>query len=181
MNCAITFFPQQRQCNKYVPQPRHLPRPEACRDRLRRLRPLRQPARAPDTAGRRPGYHPPPRHPGGGGGGPLRRCLDGRAKARSAHAELRIGKLRQCPGLARSALWHSPSNDHQPPRRQGRADSWPGAHGPAHCPLLQTLDIPYQAPASGEGEEAVVASWEEAQEKRHPAAVLLDLDYWRRA
>jgi sulfopyruvate decarboxylase subunit alpha len=48
-------------------------------------------------------------------------------------------------------------------------------------PLLQTLDIPYQAPASGEGEEAVVASWEEAQEKRHPAAVLLDLDYWRRA
>lgn len=39
----------------------------------------------------------------------------------SAHTELRIGKLRQCPGLAfRSALWHSPSNDHQPPRQQGR-------------------------------------------------------------
>lgn len=46
-------------------------------------------------------------------------------------------------------------------------------------PLLDTLDIPYQAPASGEGEEAVVASWEEAQKKRRPAAVLLDLDYWR--
>ncbi len=48
-------------------------------------------------------------------------------------------------------------------------------------PLLQTLEIPYQSPASGKGEEAVVASWEEAQEKRCPAAVLLDLEYWRQA
>ncbi len=53
--------------------------------------------------------------------------------------------------------------------------------GQLTIPLLQTLDIPYQTPASGEGEKAVVASWDEAQKRRRPAAVLLDLNYWRGA
>ncbi len=48
-------------------------------------------------------------------------------------------------------------------------------------PLLQTMNISYQTPAGGEGEKAVVTSWEEAQKGRRPAAVLLDLDYWRGA
>ncbi|MBC7121380.1 MAG: sulfopyruvate decarboxylase subunit alpha [Candidatus Methanosuratus sp.] len=48
-------------------------------------------------------------------------------------------------------------------------------------PLLKTMEIPYQNPASGEGERAVLASWEEAQKRRRPAAVLLDLNYWRQA
>ena len=53
--------------------------------------------------------------------------------------------------------------------------------GQLTIPLLQTLKIPYQAPASGEGEKAVVACWEAAQKGRRPAAVLLDLEYWRGA
>ena len=51
--------------------------------------------------------------------------------------------------------------------------------GDLTIPLLQTLNIPYKTPARGEGEEAVVASWEEARERRRPASVLLDLEYWR--
>lgn len=48
-------------------------------------------------------------------------------------------------------------------------------------PLLDTLEIPWIAPAQGNSEEAVVASWEAAQKGRRPAAVLLDLEYWRGA
>ena len=143
------------ETNGHVPQPRHLPRSEACRDRLRRLRPLRQPARAPDTAGRRPGY--------------LLMQNSGLGNCINALASLDM--LYGIPLLM--IISH----------RGGKGEPIVGQvpMGRLTVPLLQTLDIPYQAPASGEGEEAVVASWEEAQKKRRPAAVLLDLDYWRRA
>jgi len=46
-------------------------------------------------------------------------------------------------------------------------------------PLLEAMDIPAVAPRAGEGEEAVRMAWDLALERGLPAAVLLDLSYWR--
>ena len=47
------------------------------------------------------------------------------------------------------------------------------------APLLDAMKIPYLSPSCGGGEEAVIESWKRARASRRPAAVLLDLDYWR--
>ena len=133
--------------------------------------------------GEDPRDHPRARHPRGGGRGPVRRSLDGRPKACPAHAKLGSWQLHQCPGLARSSLRHSPAHDHKPPGRQ-RASRW-WARCPwagSRLPLLDAMQIPHFSPTCAEAEDAVnrcLAT--ELQPSRRPAAVLLDLDFWRGA
>ncbi len=48
-------------------------------------------------------------------------------------------------------------------------------------PLLDAMQIPHFSPASAEAEDTVNAAWEMAAACRRPAAILLDLDFWRGA
>ena len=48
-------------------------------------------------------------------------------------------------------------------------------------PLLNAMEIPHFSPACGEAEDAVIDAWNLAAANRRPAAVLLDLDFWRGA
>lgn len=47
-------------------------------------------------------------------------------------------------------------------------------------PLLDAMQIPHFSPAGSEAEDTVNAAWELAAARRRPAAILLDLDYWRK-
>ncbi len=46
-------------------------------------------------------------------------------------------------------------------------------------PLLDAMQIPHFSPAGAEAEDAVTSAWSLAAANRRPAAVLLDLDFWR--
>ena len=46
-------------------------------------------------------------------------------------------------------------------------------------PLLDAMQIPHLSPAHEEAEAVVKAAWDLAADGRKPAAVLLDLDFWR--
>jgi sulfopyruvate decarboxylase subunit alpha len=46
-------------------------------------------------------------------------------------------------------------------------------------PLLDAMNIPHISPVPGEGEEAVLSAWNAATSAGCPAAVLLDLKFWR--
>jgi sulfopyruvate decarboxylase subunit alpha len=46
-------------------------------------------------------------------------------------------------------------------------------------PLLDAMSIRHYSPHPEQAEETVVQAWENAEEERMPAAVLLDLDFWR--
>jgi sulfopyruvate decarboxylase subunit alpha len=48
-------------------------------------------------------------------------------------------------------------------------------------PLLDAMEIPHFSPACREAEDAVNAAWSLAAANRRPAAILLDLDFWRGA
>jgi len=45
--------------------------------------------------------------------------------------------------------------------------------------LLDSMEISYLSPAPAEAEDAVVRSWSLATSRRMPAAVLLDIQFWR--
>ena len=47
--------------------------------------------------------------------------------------------------------------------------------------LLDAMDIPRFSPSPAQAEETVVRAWKLAEEQRRPAAVLLDLQFWRSA
>ena len=51
--------------------------------------------------------------------------------------------------------------------------------GQLTAPLLDAMQIPHFSPACGEAEDVVNAAWHRAEADRKPAAVLLDLDFWR--
>ena len=46
-------------------------------------------------------------------------------------------------------------------------------------PLLDAMNISHFSPGPEAAEETVACAWEKAAEERRPAAVLLDLDFWR--
>jgi len=46
-------------------------------------------------------------------------------------------------------------------------------------PLLDAMKISHCSPNPDAAEETVARAWEKAAEERKPAAVLLDLDFWR--
>ena len=48
-------------------------------------------------------------------------------------------------------------------------------------PLLDAMQIPHISPNCAEAEDAVIDAWHRAEADRKPAAVLLDLDFWREA
>jgi sulfopyruvate decarboxylase subunit alpha len=45
--------------------------------------------------------------------------------------------------------------------------------------LLEAMEIPSFAPSSADAEEAIAVAWRAAASKGRPAAVLLDLSFWR--
>jgi sulfopyruvate decarboxylase subunit alpha len=45
--------------------------------------------------------------------------------------------------------------------------------------LLDAMEIPRFSPSPSEAEETVAMAWEKAEAQRRPAAVLLDLRFWR--
>jgi sulfopyruvate decarboxylase subunit alpha len=45
--------------------------------------------------------------------------------------------------------------------------------------LLEAMEIPTIAPAPEQAEEAIAAAWRASASGRRPAAVLLDLNFWR--
>jgi sulfopyruvate decarboxylase subunit alpha len=45
--------------------------------------------------------------------------------------------------------------------------------------LLDAMEIPRFSPSPSEAEETVAVAWEKAEAQRRPAAVLLDLRFWR--
>ena len=47
------------------------------------------------------------------------------------------------------------------------------------APLLDVMEIPHFSPTCEEAEEAVNYAWNLADADRKPAAILLDLDFWR--
>jgi sulfopyruvate decarboxylase subunit alpha len=46
-------------------------------------------------------------------------------------------------------------------------------------PLLDAMQIPHFSPDGAEAEDAVTSAWSLAAANRRPAAVLLDLNFWR--
>jgi sulfopyruvate decarboxylase subunit alpha len=46
-------------------------------------------------------------------------------------------------------------------------------------PLLDAMEIPHFSPTCQKAEDTVNAAWELAAASRRPAAILLDLDFWR--
>jgi len=46
-------------------------------------------------------------------------------------------------------------------------------------PLLDAMNISHYSPNPNDAEETVARAWERAAKERKPAAVLLDLDFWR--
>jgi len=46
-------------------------------------------------------------------------------------------------------------------------------------PLLDAMNISHYSPNPNDAEETVARAWERAADERRPAAVLLDLDFWR--
>jgi sulfopyruvate decarboxylase subunit alpha len=65
--------------------------------------------------------------------------------------------------------------------RGGRGEPMVGQvpMGRLTVPLLDAMRIPHFSPASAEAEDAVIDAWQRAEADRKPAAVLLDLDFWR--
>lgn len=51
--------------------------------------------------------------------------------------------------------------------------------GQLTAPLLDAMEIPHFSPDGAEAEDAVNAAWHRAEADQKPAAVLLDLDFWR--
>lgn len=51
--------------------------------------------------------------------------------------------------------------------------------GQLTAPLLDAMQIPYLSPDPGKGEEAVIECCTDAEKRKRPAAVLLDLQFWR--
>lgn len=51
--------------------------------------------------------------------------------------------------------------------------------GQLTAPLLDAMQIPYLSPNPGKGEEAVIECGTDAEKRKRPAAVLLDLQFWR--
>lgn len=51
--------------------------------------------------------------------------------------------------------------------------------GQLTVPLLDAMKIRHYSPGPETAEETVACAWEKAAEERRPAAVLLDLDFWR--
>jgi len=51
--------------------------------------------------------------------------------------------------------------------------------GQLTVPLLDAMKIRRYSPSAETAEETVACAWEKAAEERRPAAVLLDLDFWR--
>jgi sulfopyruvate decarboxylase subunit alpha len=51
--------------------------------------------------------------------------------------------------------------------------------GQLTAPLLDAMEIPHFSPDGAEAEDAVNSAWSLAAESHRPAAVLLDLDFWR--
>ena len=47
------------------------------------------------------------------------------------------------------------------------------------APLLDAMQIPHLSPTCAEAEDAVIDAWHRAEASRKPAAILLDLDFWR--
>jgi sulfopyruvate decarboxylase subunit alpha len=47
------------------------------------------------------------------------------------------------------------------------------------APLLDAMEIPHFSPHLEEAEETVAGAWDIAEAGRKPAAVLLDLEFWR--
>ena len=65
--------------------------------------------------------------------------------------------------------------------RGGRGEPMVGQvpMGQLTSPLLDTMEIPHFSPDDAEAEDAVNSAWCLAAESHRPAAVLLDLDFWR--
>jgi len=65
--------------------------------------------------------------------------------------------------------------------RGGRGEPMVGQvpMGQLTAPLLDTMEIPHFSPDDAEAEDAVNSAWSLAAANRRPAAVLLDLDFWR--
>jgi sulfopyruvate decarboxylase subunit alpha len=47
------------------------------------------------------------------------------------------------------------------------------------APLLDAMQIPHLSPTCADAEDAVIDVWHRAAVSRRPAAILLDLDFWR--
>jgi sulfopyruvate decarboxylase subunit alpha len=65
--------------------------------------------------------------------------------------------------------------------RGGRGEPMVGQvpMGQLTAPLLDAMEIPHFSPDGTEAEDAVNSAWCLAAANRRPAAVLLDLDFWR--
>jgi sulfopyruvate decarboxylase TPP-binding subunit len=47
-------------------------------------------------------------------------------------------------------------------------------------PLLDAMEIPHFSPPLEEAEKTVAGAWDLAAANRRPAAILLDLEFWRK-
>jgi len=67
--------------------------------------------------------------------------------------------------------------------RGGRGEPMVGQvpMGRLTVPLLDAIQIPHISPTCAEAEDAVIDTWHRAEDDQKPAAILLDLDFWRRA
>jgi sulfopyruvate decarboxylase subunit alpha len=65
--------------------------------------------------------------------------------------------------------------------RGGRGEPMVGQvpMGRLTVPLLDAIQIPHISPTCAEAEDAVIDAWHQAEADRKPAAILLDLDFWR--
>lgn len=109
----------------------------------------------------------------------MRRGISRRQEARPPDAELGAWKQHQRPRLSERPLQDSAPLDHQPSGWRGGDDSGPGPHGEDDAEAPRGHGNPPVRARPSEAEDIVAQAAKIAWADGTPAAVLLDIRFWR--